>query len=225
MLIHEINEEERPREKAWRYGVESLSDAELLAILVRNGYKGKSSLQIASEILRLYPLPQLPYLEINNLTEIKGIKEIKALELLANFELVRRISEREVIKRDVVSNQTVLLEWVRKEIGYAQQEHFIAIYLSIKNHIIAYKKLFSGTLNTSVVHPREIFKWAVYYSAAKIICVHNHPSMDCSPSKQDIALTELLVEAGEMMGIPIVDHLIVSGKSYRSILHQQHQSD
>jgi DNA repair proteins len=106
MLIHEINEEERPREKAWRYGVESLSDAELLAILVRNGYKGKSSLQIASEILRLYPLPQLPYLEINNLTEIKGIKEIKALELLANFELVRRISEREVIKRDVGKRST-----------------------------------------------------------------------------------------------------------------------
>ena len=220
MLIHEINEQERPREKAWRYGIRSLSDEEVLAILVRNGYKGKSSLQIASEILLLYPLQQLPYLEISNLTEIKGIKEIKALELLANFELARRVSEREVQKRDIVTNQTVLLEWVKKEIGYATQEHFIAIYLTTKNHIIAYKKLFSGTLNTSVVHPREIFKWAVSYSAAKIICVHNHPSMDCSPSKQDIALTELLVEAGEMMGIPVVDHLIVSGKNYYSILHQ-----
>jgi len=218
MLIHEIKEEERPREKAWVYGIRNLSHGEVLAILIRNGYKGTSALQIADEILRLYPLEQLPYLEIGNLIEIKGIKDIKALELLASFELARRVSERKIYQRDIILNQNALLAWVQKEIGYAQQEHFIAIYLSTKNHIIAYKNLFTGTLNTSIVHPREIFKWAVYYSAAKIICVHNHPSMDCAPSPQDVKLTSLLVDAGELMGIPVIEHLIVSGEDYCSIM-------
>ena len=219
MLIHEIKEEERPREKAWNYGIKNLSHEELLAILIRSGYKGNSSLQIARTILQYYDLEKLPYLEIQHLIEIKGIKEIKALELLASFELARRVSERKIYQRDIISNQKMLLDWIRKEIGYDNQENFIAIYLSTKNHIITYKKLFLGTLNSSIVHPREIFKWAVYHSAAKIICVHNHPSMDCNPSLQDQKLTSLLVEAGELMGIPVIDHLIISGESHCSILN------
>lgn len=219
MKVQEMPLTQRPREKAIKLGVDQLHDRELLAIMIRHGYQGCSALQIADQLLMEFGLDRLPSLSLKQITKIKGLKDIKAIELLACFELSKRIMAKQVLSTDVVNNPQTLIDWLKRQVGFLQQEHFIVVFLNTKNHIITYKTLFIGSLDVSVAHPREIFKEAVACSAAKIIAVHNHPSGDVTPSEKDVSLTDLLNKAGKMMGIPLIDHLIVSKHSYHSIMH------
>ena len=211
----------KPREKAQMYGFQSLSNQELLAILIRTGYKGSSALHVAQDILDRFLLIELPSLDLSQILQIKGIKEAKGLELLASFELSKRISYQQVLDKNVVDTPDVLLKWLKSEIGFCHQEHFLVTFLNTKNHIISYRTIFIGTLDTSIVHPREIFKAAIQLSASKIICVHNHPSSDSKPSNKDVELTKMLQEAGALVGIPLLDHIIIGQNSFFSFKANQ----
>ncbi len=219
MKVKELPEAERPREKAKYYGVKSLSNRELIALLIRCGYKGSSALMVSDEILKLLYSKKISEVTLKELVKIKGIKSVKAIELLASFELAQRMIEKELLQTDVISHPNELIKWLNHKIGLNQQEHFIAIFLNTKNRIIHYKTMFIGTLDSSIVHPREIFKEAVIHSASKLIVVHNHPSSDLTPSKQDIHITNVIKETGMLIGIPLVDHLIVNHNGSFSLMH------
>jgi len=211
---------ERPREKVILYGVQTLANRELLAILLRTGYQGKSSLELADEVLRVGGIGQLPQMTLQDWTNFKGIKEAKAIELMAVFELVRRCSFEYAKNVDVVTSPERLIDWLKREIGHLQQEHFLVVFLNVKNHIIGYKTIFIGGLDKANIHPREIFKEAFSRSACKIVLVHNHPSQDVIPSKEDHYVTMQLQDVSKIMHIPIVDHIIVSSHRWFSFRKQ-----
>lgn len=216
---------ERPREKLIQYGVRSLSDTELLALVMRSGTKACSVLDLAQTILdQAKGLLGLATLEYHHLVQIPGIKKAKACELLAIGELSRRMALTQSMDVDIVDQPMRLIQWLRKELGGLDQEHFLVVFLNTKNHILGYRILFRGGLDRSIVHPREIFKHAVAYSAARIIVVHNHPSGDVTPSSNDYQVTQVLEEAGATMGIPLLDHIIISQSGYTS-LRQTLQKD
>lgn len=219
MKIREIPVHSRPREKALSLGLESLSDQELLAIVLRSGYQGKSALALAYEVLNMYPLNKINNVSINDLMNIKGIKEAKALDLLACFELSKRVNLFIGKTSSVIKNPNSLYDFIKSEIGSLDNEHFLVVCLNTKNVIIDYKILFIGTVDMAVVHPRDIFKYAISHNATSIICAHNHPSSDVRPSKQDIHITKILKEAGELVGIKLLDHVIVSSSEVYSILN------
>jgi len=214
MLIKEINITDRPRERAINYGINTLSNSELLAILFRTGTKDMSALELGNRVLQKYNLNVISKLTTTELTEIPGIGDAKALTLLAAFELYKR-NER-TSKRKVVSPEDVF-KYLRPELTGLKQEHFVAIYLDTKNNIISSKTIFIGGLNVSIVHPREVFKWAVKLSAASIIVAHNHPSGDPTPSPADIEVTKALFEAGNTMSIELFDHIIIGENSFLSM--------
>lgn len=217
-LFKDIPLNQRPREKAKLHGLSSLSDIELLALIIRSGSKEADVYHIASSLLqKSQGMSGLPRLTLYQCMQIKGIKEAKALELLGVFELVKRVLRNEVNEINVVDHPSQLVKWLMGELMDKTQEHFLVVYLNVQNKIISYKTLFIGTLDRSIIHPREIFKEAVALSAAKIIAVHNHPSGSLKASPQDIEVTNVLVEAGNMMGIPLLDHIIVTNNGYTSL--------
>lgn len=220
--INELNKQERPREKAKREGIRSLSNCELLAILLRCGYKGTSVLQMSETILHeLGGLSSLSTITYEELIQLKGISSSKALELLASIELSKRISYATFNQTIQIDSPKVLSAYLNNKIGFYKQEHFYVLFLNIKNQIIYEKTIFIGTLTSSVVHPREIFSIALIRSAASIILAHNHPSKACEPSEQDILVTNNLVNVGDIMGIQVLDHLIVSHNAYFSFREHQ----
>lgn len=218
MKVKDINKEERPREKARISGISTLSNRDLLAIILRSGTNGISAMQLADMILNESgSLCDLMSLDFAQLNQIKGIKEAKALQLLSCFELSKRIAFDESRQMEIqVDHPKILADWLNKEIGFTSQEHFIVIFLDNKNKIISYKTLFIGSLNSSIVHPREVFKAAIEIKAAKIIVAHNHPSGDMEVSDADIVSTKALSETGKIVGIPLLDHLIVGKNKYIS---------
>lgn len=215
--VREMPCEERPREKALQQGIEHCSNKEILALILRSGVPEASSLMIADQLLqRSQGVSGLSRLTLKELTQIKGISQVRGLEILACFELARRISEEQTRDIDVVSNPEALMAWLGREIGGKQQEHFLAIYLDAKNHILEHRLLFKGTLDASIVHPREVFKEALLASACRVLVVHNHPSQDLTPSMADRIITQRLKETGELIGIELLDHLIVGTTQYFS---------
>ncbi|MDO4702220.1 MAG: DNA repair protein RadC [Erysipelotrichaceae bacterium] len=219
--IKEIPLQERPREKAMAYGVKTLSNRELLAIIIRSGYSGVSSLQLADQILVLAQGSKgLKRLQMQDLMKVKGIKQAKAIEILACFELSKRITYEHLRNTDVIGCPDDLVRWLNHQIGHEFQEHFVVVYLDVKNQIIDFSMLFKGTLDRTLIHPREIFKEAVLKSAASIIVAHNHPSGSLTPSKADISITEQLEKVGKLMNIHLQDHLIVNGTSFFSFRQQ-----
>lgn len=216
--IKQMEIENRPREKAIAFGITALKNEELLAILLRTGTKEKSAIELGKEVLSLSEhLSMLTGLSIEDLMKIKGIKAAKALQLIACFELSRRMSFEKIEECISIEHPQHLVDWLNKEIGSLAQEHFLVIFLDNRNRIRSYETLFKGTLNSSVVHPREVFKKALTKGCASIICVHNHPSGDCEPSEADIQLTKCIAETGKLVGIPLLDHLIVGGNNYVSL--------
>lgn len=227
MKISEIPKELRPREKAMQTGVSSLSDRELLALFIRFGTKRKSALDVADLVIKQAgSLSGLNRVRFEKLIEIEGIRDTKAIELLALVEISSRIVQPRQGDYIQIEEPTNLVNWLNLQIGYEKQEYFVAIYLDKQNRLVAHSELFKGTLDRSVVHPREIFKDAVRYSASRIILVHNHPSGSLSPSESDVLTTELLVDAGNMLGVHVLDHLIVSEGGYVSLrMHSPHLFD
>ncbi|HII00477.1 TPA: JAB domain-containing protein [Methanosarcinaceae archaeon] len=215
--IHDLPEEERPRERLVRNGPESLSNAELLAIILGTGSREENVVSMSSRILSEYSIKQLSLANIKRLMQIHGIGEAKASQISAVFELARRLETFvEEPKRKVRSPKdvyTLMYPKMREQ----KKEKFITLYLDTKNQILKEETVSIGSLNASIVHPREVFKSALLESSASVIMIHNHPSGDPSPSREDILVTEKLVEGGKLLGIDVLDHIIIGDGKYVSL--------
>ena len=218
MLIKDIPENERPRERLIKYGVSSLSNEELLAIILKNGSKGKSAKDLAINILKeIGEIDNLKKINIHTFDNIKGLGIVKKLELLVLVELGKRIFlENNKKKKVQYLNPNIIFNDNKYLFQGLKQEYFYVCYLDSKKYLIERKLLFMGTVDRSLVHPREVFKNAYLCSASGIICMHNHPSGDLVPSRADLEITKTLVEIGRIQGIDVLDHLIVSDTNYFS---------
>jgi len=221
--IKDLPLDDRPREKLLLRGAHNLSDAELIAILLRTGKRGKSVLEIARELLkREGTLAGLASKSIESLQKVAGIGKDKSATLAAAFELNRRIQSqaRLLSNKKITSPQDVaeiFIPLLRDEL----KERFIVVCLNSSNKIIKQETISIGNLNSSIVHPREIFKVAIDCLSASIILVHNHPSGNLEPSNEDISITKKIVEAGKLMDIPVFDHLIVASEGYTSFVEKR----
>lgn len=216
--IKDLPVDERPREKLYRYGAKSLSNSELLAIIIRTGSRNTSALEASRNLLSLdkMGLAFISQCSIEQLSKVEGIGKCKASQILASIELGRRISlsNNYAIKiNSPLDVSNVLME----ELKYLEKEYFKIIMLNTKNVIISIEDISVGSLNSSIVHPREVFKEAIKRSSASIILVHNHPSGDPTPSKEDINITKRLIECGEILGIKVLDHIIFGYNKYTSL--------
>ena len=223
MTVKELPSDDRPREKLLHKGAESLSDAELIAILLRTGKKGKSVLEISRELINDEKnLALLATRSVKSLTKISGIGNDKAVTLAAAFELSRRILSQSKWRSDkkITSPQDIadiFIPILRDEV----KEKFIVVCLNSANKVIKYETISVGNLNSSVVHPREIFKVAIDNNSASIILIHNHPSGNPEPSNEDTRITKKLVESGKILEIPIFDHVIIAGETYTSFVEKR----
>jgi len=206
----------KPRERLIEKGPEALRDSELLAILLGSGYKGKNVLEVAQRILSEYPSEKLAELPFEKLKKLKGVGPAKACLIRAVFELSKRAFAVGEDLLPIISTPKDAADEVTN-IRKNKKENFVVLYLNARNQVIHKETISIGTLNASVVHPREVFQPAITKSAASIILAHNHPSGDTTPSDDDIELTKRIIKAGEIMGIEVLDHVIVSEKSHLSM--------
>ena len=217
LMIRDVPEEER-RGTADQAGAEHCSNAELIAILLRTGTSSESVMTLAHRVLsKAGGIRGLTDTTLEELMEIRGIGKAKAVQILAGIELGRRISRAIPEERMTIRFPRDAAEMVMDEMRYLNQEHFVCLFLDTKNRVIDKECIFIGSLNTSVVHPREVFREALRRSSAGMICVHNHPSGDPHPSREDIDVTYRLYEAGEIVGVELVDHIIVGDGCYFSL--------
>jgi DNA repair protein RadC len=219
--MKDLPREERPRERLIRHGVERLANKELLAILLRTGNQRDSALSLAEKLLaRFGSLPNLASASFEELVKVNGIGPAKAADILAAFELAKRLADARMEYQGVVNSPSDAAQLVLRELSMADKEHFMIIMLNTKNRVIAKKVISIGHLQASLVHPREMFKEAIRRSSAAVILVHNHPSGDLTPSRDDITTTERLREAGSLLGIDVLDHIIVGDNRYFSFREQ-----
>ncbi|OIP74978.1 MAG: hypothetical protein AUK06_02565 [Parcubacteria group bacterium CG2_30_36_18] len=209
MKMQDVPKTERPREKLISKGPQNLKDEELLAILLGTGVEGKNVIEVAKQILNKYSKKRLLKLTYNDLSKIKGIGPAKACTILAAAELVKRaLKIGEETLPVIRSTKDVIAQ-----VGYLRnklREHLVATYLNARNEMLFRKHIFIGTLDANIAHPREIFSEALRQNAAAIILVHNHPSGDPEPSKADLEITKRILEAGKIMGIDVLDHVIIT---------------
>jgi DNA repair protein RadC len=223
LTVKDLPSDDRPREKLVLRGSQSLSDAELIAILLRTGKKGKSVIEIAQELINENTnLAVLASKSFQSMLRTSGIGRDKAATLMAAFELARRVgsqskwfSEKKITSPQDVAD--IFIPMLKDEL----KERFIVVCLNSSNKIIKQEVISIGNLNSSVVHPREIFKAAVDNLSASIILIHNHPSGNPEPSNEDIAITRKIVEAGKILDIPVFDHIIIAGNSYTSFVERR----
>ncbi|WP_026319468.1 RadC family protein [Anaeromusa acidaminophila] len=220
--IRELPEKERPREKMLRLGAKGLSDAELLAILLRTGTVEESALSIAQGLLKEYEQPGgvalLAAAKPEDLSKYKGIGNVKAITITAAIEFGRRLYERQV-SGDITSIRQPedAANWYLHRLRYVQQEEFHVLLLSTKHQVLASCCVAVGTMDAALVDPRKVFQEALRHQAAALILAHNHPSGDPSPSKEDIALTLRLAEAGKLLELPVLDHIIIGDGRFVSL--------
>ncbi|WP_396954472.1 DNA repair protein RadC [Niallia sp.] len=218
MLIRDFPNDERPRERFIKQGPESLANHELIALLIQTGSKNESVLTLANKILIHFDgLRLLKDASLDELKAIKGIGTAKAIQLMAAIELGRRVSNLEFTDRYCIRSPEDAAKYMMNEMRFLSQEHFICLYLNTKNQVMHKQVVFIGSLNASIVHPREVYKEAFRRSAASIICLHNHPSGDPSPSREDIEVTKRLVECGKIIGIDLLDHIIIGENKFISL--------
>ena len=218
MKFKNIPEEEKPRERLVKYGVENLSNEELLAIVLKTGSKKCNVKEVANNILcSVKKVEDLKNLRINTLINIDGVGKVKAIELIAAIELGRRVyNENDYNKLISLDNPAVIIDYFNNLFKNKKQEYFYVVYLDSKNKFIDKKLLFKGILNKSLVHPRDIFKEAYLLSACNFICIHNHPSGDATPSSEDINITNNLKQLGIIHGINLLDHIVIGRNNYYS---------
>jgi DNA repair protein RadC len=218
LMIRDFPQDERPRERFIQNGPESLSNHELIAILLRTGTKDESVLQLSNRLLTNFEgLRLLKAATLEEMTEIKGIGQAKAIQILAAVEIGRRIANLNYTDRYVIRSPEDCANYVMNDMRFLSQEHFVCLYLNTKNQVLHKQTIFIGSLNASIVHPREVFREALKRSAASIICLHNHPSGDPAPSREDIEVTKRLVECGKMIGIDVLDHVIIGENKFVSL--------
>ena len=216
-IIKDKPRHERPREKLIKYGVDKLTDAELLAILLRTGTHNKDVITFAKSILRIFENEKILNASIQDLQKVSGLGDAKACEIMACFELGKRFLKG---KKTQIFLQPEQLWEALKDIHKAKKEYFIVFYLDTRNQEIKRETISIGTINASLVHPREVFEVAISCSAVGIMLAHNHPSNNPDPSDNDISVTRRLVEAGNLLGIEVLDHIIVTKSGYYSFKQQ-----
>lgn len=204
--IKDLPKVERPREKLMQYGPGKLSNSELLAILLRSGKKGENVIELANKILKRFSKDELPNLTFNDLKDYPGLGPAKACEIVACFELGKRLLKNK--KAEIYLKPREIWEEL-KDLRDHKKEHFVIFYLDSRNQEIKREIISIGSLNANLVHPREVFEPAVRHLAAQIILAHNHPSGDPEPSEDDLVITKKLVESGKILGIEVFDHIIV----------------
>ncbi|MFC2131339.1 DNA repair protein RadC [Bacteroidota bacterium] len=215
--IKDWREDERPRERFKKHGAGSLSDAELLAILIRSGTRGYSAIDIARDLIEKYSnLSNLFSSDFSEFKSFKGLGDTKAITLAAAFEIAKRFQSEPYENFKRIRKPEDIANYYIPRLRGAKTETFRALLLNASNNIFREIIVSQGTLNASLVHPREVFKTAISESAAAIILLHNHPSRNPEPSKEDIQITHQLIEAGEIIGIKVMDHIIIAGEQFRS---------
>lgn len=216
--IKELPREERPRERLAKHGAEVLSNAELLAILLRTGTKNESAISLAHKILvQEQGLRYLVDSDIDQLSCINGIGQAKASQIKAAIELGKRLAAFQLGVDKPVKSPKDVADLLMEDMRYLKKEHMKLVLLNIKCNLISVEEISIGSLNASIVHPREVFSPAIRKSSASIIMVHNHPSGDPTPSKEDTAITARIDEAGRLIGIDLVDHVIIGDGRYISM--------
>jgi DNA repair protein RadC len=217
LRIKDIPVLDRPVERLVHNGVSNLSNIELLAILLKTGTKNKSAKELATEVLKkIGSINAFEEVTLEMLKSIKGIGTSKAAIIISALELGKRVRLKPLVNSNYIDNCTAIYDYYKEKIGFSYQEQFWCLYLDTSKKIIADELLFVGTINKSLVHPREIFKNAYLKNASSIVCIHNHPAGTPYPSKEDYELTKRLKEIGLTLGIPLIDHLIITRDKYYS---------
>jgi DNA repair protein RadC len=218
LMMRDLAQEDRPRERLTHVGAKALSTAELLAITLRIGYKGTSALRLAEQLLaRFDGLPGLSRASINELATIKGIGSAKAAEIKAALEMGRRLMAATPAERPKVGSPADAANLLMSEMMLLEQEHLRVILLNTRNEVLGMPTIYQGSLNTSVVRVAELFREAIRANAAALIVAHNHPSGDPSPSPEDISVTRQMVKAGELLDISVLDHIVIGHRRYVSL--------
>ncbi len=219
MKIKLLPEEERPIEKCLSHGIASLSNTELLALLINSGTRDKSAMELAEEVLAKDStgISFLRESSVEELMTIRGIGRAKATRIMAASELGKRIASRPVLYGTDINSDEDVANLFMEDLRHQKREFFKAVLLNSKGRIISVETVSIGELNSTVVHPREVFSQAVKKSAASIVFVHNHPSGDPTPSKDDFMTTTRLVECGRLLGINVADHIVIGDGRYISM--------
>ncbi|MDW7731242.1 MAG: DNA repair protein RadC [Methanolobus sp.] len=217
ICIREMPEDERPRERLIKFGPEALSNAELLAIILRTGSQKENVVNMCSRIFSEYSLKQLSQANIRQLTQIHGIGAAKAAQIAAVFELARKLEGFTDEPKRKIRSPADVYSLLYPRMREQKRERLVALLLDTKNHVLREEVISIGSLNANIVHPREVFKAALMESCASVILSHNHPSGDPTPSREDIAVTEKLVEGGKLLGIDVLDHVVIGDGRYVSL--------
>ena len=213
-MIHDMMDGERPRERLLDSGPGVLTDADLVAVLFGTGGPGEGILELSARVTAAIPLRQLHRVPVEELLQVRGMGQARAAQLLAAAELGRRLWPDGDAAPLVRGPETVFD--LTRDIRAANREHFVGFYLNSRNQVLRREIISIGSLNASIVHPREVYQPAIAISAASLILAHNHPSGDPTPSEEDLAITRRLVEAGRILGIDILDHVVVTRDAYAS---------
>ncbi|MFA6383987.1 MAG: DNA repair protein RadC [Candidatus Omnitrophota bacterium] len=215
ITIHDLPRVERPREKLIRYGPDRLTNAELLAVILRTGSRRENVLALAARILRVITFARLPHATRDDLARLSGIGPAKACGLLASVELGKRMFESKKAGIGQLLSPRDVFDGLR-DIRESKKEHFVVFFLDTRNQQIKREIISVGTINASLVHPREVFEPAVKHLAVQVILAHNHPSGDLEPSEEDLDVNRRLTEAGKILGIEVLDHVIVTRTAFKS---------
>ena len=220
-MMNELPKQDRPREKFERLGAEKLTDAELLALILRTGTQDMSAVSLSELILEQdvmgYGLEKLYHMSKKDLTSIHGVGEVKAMQILAICELSVRLSKIKAQKRMSFHSPDSIARYYMNEFQSYRQEHLKMILLDTKNHLMGERLISKGTVNASLAEPRDIFSEALRAGAISIVLIHNHPSGDATPSAADLMITQRICDAGELLGIRLIDHIIVGHGNYKSL--------
>ncbi|MAG08474.1 hypothetical protein CMO89_03300 [Candidatus Woesearchaeota archaeon] len=215
MPVKNLSSEEQPREKLVKFGAKNLSNVELLAMVLRVGDRKNNVVEVSRKILNKFDLKELSRVSFNQIKGFKGIKTAKACQIIACFELARRLASYQECKGAVLSSGDIVKAF-KSELSYLKKEVFLGVYLNARNYIIRKEEISVGTLDMSLVNPREVFGPALTDGAKSVILVHNHPSGDAMPSEADLRITKQIKRAGDLLGISVVDHIIIGSEDYIS---------
>lgn len=220
--IKEITVNERPMEKLKAFGVDTLSNSELLAILLGSGTKEKNAINLADEILKVhFKDKNLLYASFDKLVEINGVGQSKACRILAGLEFGKRLNKIDKFTSISITNPSSVADYLYEYYRDSYREEFVILLLDTKNKVTYTKTVSLGSLNQTLVHPREVFRFAIMHNANSIILSHNHPSGDPTPSKEDIMITRRLIEVGNLIGIKVLDHIIIGDNKYISLREKE----
>ncbi len=228
--ISDLPQQERPYEKCERFGVNALTDAELLAVLLRTGAEGASALTVSRSLLASLGsegLAGLHKVSMEDLLEIRGIGKVKSVQILCIAELSRRIAQAKIGREDdlIYNDPEVIGSYYMEQMRHESQEIVLLLCLSSKGRLLSKKVISRGDIYTAILNPREVFAEALSHRAVSIILLHNHPSGDPTPSREDVEITRRIYETGKMVGIPLTDHLVIGDKTFVSMRRSHLLSD